>query len=282
MAAYQANFKFKAAGKEHEVPELLRGVIKDKDTEKFVHELMEKAYGLPSLKERYQEKAQKLEQITTDFNYVMGNIQEAQQAYRSGDLDTVFDILKIAPEKVLQWAVKQVEYSQMPPEQRQLMEAQRAAELRARELEKQTSFMTQEQMQQQTQYLGEMLNLVLERPDYSQIAQSYDARRGKDGAFRELVIRMGESEFALSGKSISPLEAAKRAVELLGESPQAPQAQVQAPPAQQQATPAVPPKKTLPNLANAGARPGAAPAKPKYKSIDDLKKRHQELLGNNT
>lgn len=278
--AFSPNFKFKAAGKEHEIPEFLRGVVKDEQSQKFVSELFEKAYGLPALKERFMETRQQMQELSQTHQYVMGNIQEAQAAYRKGDLDSVFDIFKIAPEKVLQWAVEKVQYSQLPPEQRQLMDARKEAEKRAMLLEKQQSSAMQEQYQSQTEYLSQMLELVLERPDYSSVAEAYDGRKGQPGAFRELVIRMGESEFALTGKSISPLEAAKRAVELLGEmQPGGTQAPAMQAPAQAPATPAAKPKTVLPNLANAGAKPNAAPAKSKIRSLDDLKRKHQELLG---
>lgn len=283
QAAYQANYKFKAAGKEHEIPEFLRSVIKDQKTEKYMQELFEKAYGLPTLKERFQETKAQYQELSQNHNYVMSTIQEAQQAYRSGDLDTVFELFKIDPNKVLNWAVKQVEYSQMPPEQRQLIEAQRAEQRRNAELMKQQQYMTQEQMETQTRYISEMLNMVLERPDYQKISQSYDSRKGTPGAFRDLVARIGESEYALTRKVLSPLEAVQKAVDLLGEMPGPAPQPAAAAPAQTQATPQAAPakKQTLPNLAEANARSNMAPAKSKYRSIDDLKKRHQELLGGN-
>lgn len=283
--SFNPNFKFKAANKEYEVPEFLRGVIKDEQSQKYMHELLEKAYGLPTLKERFNEtrtQLQQANQVVQTHQQVMSTINEAQQAYRQGDLDTVFEIFKINPEKVLKWAVKQVEYSQMPPEQRQLMEAQRLEQRRNMELMKQQQSLSQSQIEQQSQYIGEMLNLILERPDYSAVAQSYDARRGQPGAFRDLIAQIGESEYALSGTVLSPMEAAKRAAELIGEAPGRTQAAQEATPAPvQPATQATPKKAVLPNLANAGARAGAAPAKSKYRSIDDLKKRHQELMGGN-
>lgn len=204
---------------------------------------------------------------------VMDQVNEARTAYQRGDMDTVFQTLQIQPEKVLQWAVEKVQLSQMPPEQRQALEARRAADQRAYQLEKQNSVYQQQTMQQQAQYLSQMLDLVLERPDYTAAAQAYDSRKAQPGAFRDLVIRVGESEHALTGKVLTPLEAAQKALEWLGETPQAVKAPASAPPIAPQATPAAPTQpKTLPNLANAGARTGSAPAKSKIKSLDDLKR----------
>lgn len=281
--AFKPNYKFRASNKEHEIPEFMRGVIKDKDSEKFVHDLFEKAYGLPALKQRFQEQRQEYQELSQFHNGVMSQIEEAKTAYQRNDLDTMFEIFRVSPEKVLQWAVHKVQLSQLPPEQQQAYEAQRAAEKRARELEKTQNLTAQENSQLQSQHLAQMLDLVLERPDYSAVAQAYDTRKGKQGSFRELVARVGESEFALTGKVITPLEAAKKAVELLGEvsapAPASAPAAAPAPQAPQAAQTNAAPKKTLPNLANASAKSGSAPAKSKMKSLDDVRKRHQEMMG---
>lgn len=275
-AEYAADYKFRANNKEHEIPEILRGVIKDEKTEKYLKDIYAKAYGLESVKERLNSIRTEHQQIKQSYTSVMSQVEEARTAYQRGDMDTVFDTLKISPEKVLQWAVEKVQLSQMPPEQRQVLEARKMAEKRAYELERQTSQYSQEAMQQQAEYLGQMLELVLERPDYSAVAQAYDSRKGKQGSFRELVIRVGESEHALTGKVLNPMEAAQKAMEWIGEMPQTaqPGVAVKAPQQVATATQATePPKKTvLPNLANAGARAGSAPAKNKVKSIDDIKK----------
>jgi len=272
---YKPDYKFKANNKEHEIPEILRGIIKSEKEEKYLKDIYQKAYGIEPIKERLNSIRGEYQQLQGSYNSVMDQVGEARTAYNRNDMDTVFDVLKIAPEKVLQWAVEKVQLSQMPPEQRQALESRRMAEQRAYQLEKQSSQSEQAAMQQQAQYLGQMLELVLERPDYSAVAQAYDSRKASPGAFRELVIRVGESEHALTGKVLSPLEAAQKAMEWIGEMPKPAQPAAQAPPAQQAtATPATNTKKpnTLPNMANAGARTGSAPAKGKIKTLDDLKK----------
>ena len=281
--AYTPNFKFKANQKEHELPEFVRSIIKDAETEKHLTQIYAKAYGMDAIKGRYEEARGELTQVKTSYNSIMGQVQEAAQAYKQGDLDTVFETFKIQPEKVLQWAVEKVRLSQLPPEQRHAFEASENAKKQARMMEKQFHESNQQTMEQQTQYIGQMFELVLERPDISAVAQAYDTRKGTPGAFRELVIKVGESETALSGKLITPMEAAQKALDWLGEMPQKAQPAPAAAPIQQQsATPAVntpqpSPKKTLPNLANAGAKPNSAPAKSKIRSLDDLKRKHDEL-----
>lgn len=50
--AFSPNFKLKVMEQEREIPELLRPLIKDAESEKAVRELVEKAYGLEYVKDR--------------------------------------------------------------------------------------------------------------------------------------------------------------------------------------------------------------------------------------
>lgn len=285
--AYSPDFKFRANNKDHEIPELLRAAIKDEKAEKYIKDIFQKAYGIEPIKERLNSIREEHQQLRQAHYSVMSQVQEARDAYQRNDMDTVFETLQISPEKVLQWAVQKVQLSQMPLEQRQAIENQRMAEKRAMMLEKQSSYSAQQAMEQQAQHLGQMLDLVLERPDYSAVAQAYDAKKSKPGAFRDLVIKIGESEHALSGKILTPLEAAQKALDWLGETAQPAKPAAATPPAQNAQPPAMPAaelqktKTTLPNLANAGAKAGAAPAKAKVRTLDDLKKVYDQKYAPN-
>lgn len=284
-AGFTPNFKFRANKQDHEIPEFLRGAIKDADSEKFVKKLFERAHGFEGVEARYKGMREDHHKLVSTHNSVMGQISEAQETYRSGDIDSFFEVLKVDPAKILQWAVKKVELSQLPPEQRELYESRLQAQRENRALQKQTSTQSQEQMQEQGRLINEMLDLVLERPQISAAAQAYDERRGTEGAFKNLVIRIAQTEAATTGKTLSPLEAAQQALELLGETqPKAQPAQAANPAPTTVNTAAQPtqqPKKVMPNLANAGAKPNAAPAKSKIRSIDDIKRRRDEIMGVN-
>lgn len=274
---FKANYKFRAADKEHEIPEFLRGVIKDEKTQKYVQQLFEKAYGIDAVKERLQRVREENSQVSEAYGKVMQTVELGRSAYQRGDLDTVFKVFNIPEEKVLQWAVRKVQLSQMPPDQRQVHEAREAAERRNWELERAQAQQSQAQMQAQSQQLHQMLDIVLERQDISDIAQSYDQRKGKPGAFRELSIQMGIIEYQQSGKVLSPLEAAQKAIDLLGGKPQTPPQQAApaaAPPPATTAAPVQPQKVTLPNAGGAAAK---APAKAPVRSLDDLKRKYDEI-----
>lgn len=277
LAQFKASLKFKAAGKEHDVPELFHSLMTDAEKEKYVHKLLSKAHGIEVVQERAKRAMESRDQIYQAYSQVMEPIKLGQEAYKRGDMDTVFSTLRIDPNKVLQWAYEKVQLSQMSPEQRQLHEAKTSAERRAWEQERQITALSQQSLEQQADQLDQMIDLVLERQDFSSIAQEYDTRKGKQGAFRDLVALMGDQEYQRSGKLIPPLEAAKAAVDLLGLKVGAPAQPAAAAPqtvAQPAPAPAAQPKVTLPNV---GGQKASAPAKSKPKSIDDLRKIHQQM-----
>lgn len=275
-AAFKANLKFRAAGREMDVPQMFHGLIKDAESEKYIHSLLSKAHGIELIQGKLREAREARDTADKAYHAVMEPIAVGREAYARGDLDTVFNVMRIDPNKVLQWAFKKVELSQMPADQRQIHEARIEAERRNWELERSTRFAMQQSQEAQSEQINQMLDLVLERPDVSAIAQAYDSKPGKkEGAFRELVVMMGDQEFSTTGKVISPLEAAKRAVDLLGEKFGAQQATTTAPAAPAPAAPAPAPAKiTLPN---AGGARATSPGKTKPKSIDDLRKLHQKM-----
>lgn len=281
LAVYKPNFKYKAAGKEMEVPKLLQGVIKDAESEKYLHTLLSKAHGIEMIQEKLRGTREQRDQAAQAYHQVMQPIQFAQEAYKRGDLDSVFDVMKVDRNKVLQWAYRQVELSQMPPDQRQVHERASQAEKRAWELERQTQQAAQQGQTQQAEQINQMLDLVMERQDVSALAQAYDTKKGKEGSFRDLVVLMGEQAYS-QGRMISPMEAAKNAAELLGEkwgAPQAAAVQAAAPQAaaQMQAQPAAQAEKSKIVLPNVASSKTASPGKGKVKSIDDIRKMHQKM-----
>ncbi len=278
---FKPNFRFKAAGKELDVPEMLRGVMKDPESEKYLHSLLSKAHGIEMIQDKLKGAREARDQAHNAYIQMRQPIEMAQEAYKRGDLDTVFETLRVDRNKVLQWAYRQVELSQMPPDQRQVHEARTQAERRNWELERQAQAQMQQGQSTMGEQINQMLELVLERQDVAPIAQAYDTKQGKEGSFRSLVTDMGELEFNRTGKVISPLEAAKKAVELLGEKfgAQAPAqpAPAAAPPPAQTAQPAAADPKPRVTLPNAGGSKTAAPAKGKVKSLEDIRKLHQQM-----
>lgn len=273
-AAFVPNYKFKALDAEHEIPEALRAAIKDADTEKQVRELMLKSIGMDHIKPKYQEVRQKYEEVNSAYSNINKEIQELRSFVQKDDFDSFFEKLNIPQDKILQYAVKKVQYGELPPEQQQAIEARRDAERRASMLEQQNQQLSEQAMSQAVEAKRWSLQMVMQRPDVSSFAEAYDKARGKPGSFQEVVIRTGEAAYYTRQKDLSPDEAVKEAMELIG--PMARAQAAQATPAQQQAAPAAQAPAKPPVIPNVQGRSSVSPTKKAPTSVEDLKKLYKD------
>lgn len=261
--------------KEHEIDEFVRGAIKDPDTEKKIKELYEKAYGLDIIKPRMQETRKELQDIKAENGNYRQSVEQLRDCYQRGDFETFFKHLAIPEEKVLQWVLDKVEYQQLPPEQRQVLDARQTAERRAWEAEQRAQQMEQKFESQASQAKGYALQVALERPDIKAFAESYDSLEGKPGAFRDAVCELGEyTWYKTQGKvDLDPGQAAQQMMERLGKFVNGSGAQPQ-PSGASLGT--QPPAKEVPVIPNVGGR-STSPTKVKPKSLDDLRKLAQSM-----
>ena len=272
---YQPNFKLKVMDQEKEIPEEFRSLIKDADTEKKVREVFEKAYGLDFAKPKHEAVQQTLTQLQAEHNYVLGSVQEAKELYQRGDLDGFFEKLAIPPQRILQYAMEKLHYQELPPDQKALIDARRTAERQNLELQK-TNATYQRQMQEQVVQARQFaLNTELARSDVKSIADTFDQRAGKPGAFMREVINRGQlAWFQSQGKvDLTPGQAIEQVIQLYG---------LQATQAQPAGASVTPPasggQQKVTTIPNVGSGKSAAPLKQKFKSIVDLKKYRDKLI----
>ncbi len=274
-AAYTPNLKFKVMDKEHEFHPFLKDAIKDADTEKQIREIYEKAYGLDHVKPKYQEARKEALSYKQEVEEIKGGITELRETYQRGDLDSFFSKLNIPEEKVLQWAVQKVEYMQLPPEQRQVLDKQRNAEQRAIELEKRLQTQDRDYSERISETKIYALQLSLDRADVKSFADQFDSQVGKPGSFRDAVIQVGEAAFTTKGIDLTPEQAVNEVMQHYGKFFR-PGQSTGTPPAPQAAAPGQPPtpaapRKEPPVIPNVGGR-SASPMKQKPKSLEDIKK----------
>lgn len=259
--------------KEEAVPEWLRPLMKDEASEKQVIELLEKAYGLEPVKAERAQVRKERDEFKNNLNQVTQGIGELRQIYQRGDINLWLQKLSIPRERMLQWALDEVNYSQLPPEQQRLLDDRRDAQRQAFELEKQNSGY-QSQVQEQARNAKLMLlDSGLERPDAKAFSDAYDAQMGKSGAFKEAVIEQGELAWAQQKRDLTPAEAIASAMARYKPFITA----SAAPGAQPGASGVLPPPAakagTIPNVQGKGS----SPLKKSVRSIDDLKKLSKEM-----
>jgi hypothetical protein len=282
-APYAPNYKYKVMDKELEIPEKFRGLMTDAESEKELRELFEKANGIEFVKGNLQREREMRRGVEQEYRAQAGQIEELRDDYRRKDFDGFFGKLNIPFDDLLQYVHGKLSYEKLPPEQRQVLDAQRAAEHRALQLERQGTQAQQQQEQMLAQAVQHGLGLALARADVKSASDSYDARVGKPGAFRDEVVKRGEFYWVTQGKLIPPDQAVAEVLGLIGTpaaSAQAsatqavaPAAQVQSPAEAMQAPPAAPAPQAkappvIPNVQGKTTSP--LPTKPR--SIAELKK----------
>jgi hypothetical protein len=163
----------------------------------------------------------------------------------------------------------------MPPEQRQRIDQEYETRQRLEYFERANQELLQAFQQTQTQQRTAELNGYLQRPDVAAAAQAFDQRAGREGAFREEVIKRGQYYARLPEPVDIPVEQAVSEIlryvgPMNAPQPQA-EAQMEAPAPQAAVAPA--PKPVIPNIKGRGT----SPVKKAVKSIDDLRARGREL-----
>lgn len=279
-AAYTPNYKMKVMDTDCEVPEVLRPLMKDKESEEAIRKISAKALGLDFVKPKLEEARQQVQKVTGEHSTVLGQIGQAKQLYARGDIDGWLKMLNVPEERILQWVADKIHYNQLPAEQKQILDARRQAEERAFAAEQQvSSFQTSNEQLLHQQVQGR-LDSVLTRPEIKSVADAFDARVNKPGAFKEEINRRGDYAWRTRNEIVPPEQLVQEMLQFFV-GPAAPAATVTPAsteaPAPQAAAPAsstakkAPP--TIPNISGRGTSAVSAP----MRSLDDLRKRAKEL-----
>lgn len=272
--AYTPNYKFKSMGKEQEFDEFVRAAIKDEASEKKIRDIYEKAYGLDHLK---TDRQRLKDQTTLQQNEIARHSQvvnNVNHMLATKDYDNLFaNVLKIPDDDILRHAKRILDLREMPPEQRQAYEQGVHARHQALELQNQNQYLMQSHEQVAVTARTQELDWTMQRPQISQLATAYDTRVGKEGAFRQAVIERGQYHALVTKRDVSAEEAINEVVNFLG-GPQNLMPPVQAAP---QVAPDVgQAQASKPVITNFQGR-GTSPTKKVIKSLDDLRKRREEL-----
>ncbi len=296
---FTPNFKFKAYGKDFEIPEAYRGLVKDAASEAEVRDLFSAKSGLEILKPHLEEVKQQHAQLNQQFAGFVERLRPIDEAAKKGDIDFLVDEGVLSEENLLQWGIRRAQLLQASPEQRQAHEMMREQQRQSRALQSQMAHQDQSAQAQVHQARMQLLDYELARPEVASFVQQFESAQGRQpGAFKEAVRQYAEAvAISTQGKrDLTPQEAVREYLQtfafqmptppqaapgLLPTPPgnanpgaQSPQANAPQPPAQAapQAPPA-PPVKVVPNLQGRNA----SPTKRAYGSIKELKERSAEL-----
>lgn len=269
--AWTPDFKFKAAGAEHEIPEMYRGLVKDQKTLEEVKRLHEKAYGLDSLaqnRDTLKRQLIELQPRLQEYETVSQNIKKLSHFVENKDFDSFFQGIGVSDRDILKWVEQKIQLHEAAPEvrakyeeNRRLLQQQYDAET---ELER---YRQQEAHYAEEHAFAQVFNAV--EGSAKDFADYYDNKMGEQGAFLNLVIDKGIRITETLGREPdlgAVIELVKDELTKLGVVPQASAAPITA---ATTAAAQVKQKPTLPVVPAGGHSPVATPVK----SMDDLKKR---------
>jgi len=274
-AAYTPNFKFKAADKEQEFDDFVRGAVKNAEQEKKLRELYEKAYGLDHVKSEREKYRNDYKTVNEQYSALNKGLDQLSVMLRNKDYHGFMESLKIPEQDILQYALSRVQYKEMPPEQRQQLDQQYEAQQRLAYLEQANQELVSGYQSQMVQQRASELDGYIGRPEVSQVASEFDARVGRQGAFRDEVIRRGQYYASLpNSQDITVEQAVQEIMNIVGRpQPQGMQAQGQN---QMVGTQAPVQQNTKPVIPNIKGR-GTSPVKKAVRSIDDLRARARDF-----
>ena len=153
------------------------------------------------------------------------------------------------------------------PDQRKQIDGEQAYKGQAAQISLENEQLRAYKEQQETSAFQNQLNTSLSSPEMTQIAQAFDSRAGKQGAFTSAVIQHGITQSRQAGRDLPISEVVADLVKTFGLTPQPNQAAF----ASQVVTGSNEVgqrKETLPKVQSSGGSPVAQ----KVRTLDDLKR----------
>lgn len=231
---FTPDFTYKAYGEIKQMPEWAQGLV-NKENHGEMKSLFEKAGGFDHLKDYSKSLESNYKTLNESYSALNQDASEVVQAIESKDLGKAFEKLQINEQDLFAYVSKRLDYYEMPQEQRQQIDALNEAEKRNAMLEQQFTQQQEQTYAIQQQQHNFQVDMAMNAPEVSQVANQYDVAQGREGAFKELVNIEGAMEERATGKILSAQEAVQRAAQRLIGMPltQVAQPQAQAPVSQE-------------------------------------------------
>jgi len=276
--AFVPEFKYRANGQDMEVPEYLRSLIKDKDSQEKVVTMLSKAEGFDSVSARRDQFRTERDSARGESQRYLGAIRNMQNTRDRGDIDGLLKLMELPEETVLKWATERAKYYMGDENYRRQVDEQNRMrqdswQKEDRATDYQTKYQDLEAKQLQMEFNYEML-----KPEVSSFETAFDKMAGKQGAFKEEVKNRGELAYLREQKTIAPGEVIQAIMKQFGPIAQAaPKPQ----PAQASAQAAKVVVKTAPKVATIPTVKGtqASPTKEGFTSMDAIRKYRKDTYG---
>lgn len=274
--SYAPNFKFKVKDKELEFDDFVKPIIKSKDVETKLKDIYEKAYGIDEVKASRDTYKGQAEEWKGKYGQVEQSLQQLGQFVQKEDFRTFFQILNIPKEKIIKYAIEELKYQELSPEQRQVIDQQRQVQTEYEQAQSQNQQLQTQMAQMIQQQATFELNQELAKPEVASVVTAYDARLGTAGAFKAEVIRRGQYYEAVHKVSPPASQLVQEVLALVGVQAQTQQGTIGSP-SQEQSGPTVPTQQKKQVITGFSASGSKSPVRKVPTSVDDLRKLRQEL-----
>lgn len=263
---WEPSYSYKVRDEEKEFDEWAKPFIKDEQTYKNFQDLYTRGHGLELAKNERDEYKQKLGTLEESLGVVNELVQK-------NDARGFIEALGLPKKMFIDYAINELKFQELPPEEQQKINAQRQQELQmqqlqARNSELETSYQTEVRTRRENE-LQSALNTT-----YNGAVQAYEQRTGVPGSFRQLVIDRGIYHHHVSGVDIPVEQAINEAIQIAGVQAGTPNhsqpVATGTPTVQPQTT-----KKVLPNLQGSGS----SPTKPTISNLEALKAHRKQKYG---
>lgn len=282
--AFTPSFKYKAFGKEHDIPEIFKGVITNPESEREVQQVLERAHAMDRFKTNLtQLDTMVKEQIAPEIQFHRKTRQEFNELLNRGDIMGVLRKMNVSEEKFLQAAAERATIRTLPPEQRAQYEAREQAEAQRTQAANQVQQLQEQVQNMQASAKSYAIQSTFARGDVRAVADEFDGRVGQPGAFEKMVRDHGALLYS-QGTDITPEQAVSAVMQRYGlQVPTGGNAagspQVTTPVGSRAApqAPARPPAKVLPNITSRAA--ATVRSKPTINNVEDLRKLRAQTRG---
>ena len=220
QAAWTPDYKFKYMDEsdtriEGEIDEWARGML-TKENEENIKKIWSKAHGLDFVKKQQQKIREEYNGYKQKTEPLMKSWDSLSGLYNKGDIGGFLKGLNVPKEKVFQYVLDELNYSQLPEDQKRMKDEFNQYRQQAAMLEEQNRTLQEQHTQVLAQTMSAQLDSVLNKPEVKQVADAFDARMGKPGSFYDEVRQVGITEHKLTGRNISPEEAVGKLLRLVG------------------------------------------------------------------
>lgn len=276
QAEYKANLTYEVSKQKKQFDEVFKEVIKNEAQEKKLRELYEKADGLEIVKQSRDSFKKRFDEHQQQWEPVQKDLQTLGKFMQANDFDSVFGMLKIDQQKVVDWVAQKIQYNQMSPEERARVDNLRQARGENYKKADEVETLRSSLEQQEVQHLSFQLDVLKETQKYADASAAFDERLGKPGSFEEKLFAMGEFlTLRNGGRTVPPKQVFDYLIKEYGLEGQA--ASPAAPP--QERTVVTTPPVEKPTVTQIRGSKTATPVGRKFRSIEELKQYQQELSG---